>query len=400
VIFMDDVGTTVPRAPRQWVPAIVLDAVLGMAVAAVALLVVASGGPEADGRPLTWADGVAAVTMAGLILVRRRWPLPVLTVSAVLAVLVVAWTAEAGGFIATTVVAMYTVAGHTRRATAWLAGVLTALALYVAIVAWSGEGWFGPVGVVAWIGMATAIGDATRTRREYVAAIEERARRAEETRDEEARRRVAEERVRIARELHDVVAHHIAVINVHAGLAEHSVRTRPDQAEASLANVRQAAHTVLDELATILTVLRQTGDPEAPTDPVRGLSQLGELLDSMASAGLRVEHRQTGVARPLPPVADWAAYRIVQEGLTNAYKHGAAGTTELRIEYLPDALGIDISNPVMPGAKHSGSTGHGLTGMRERATAIGGTFTAGPAPAGRFHVHAVLPTAPQPEGTS
>jgi signal transduction histidine kinase len=256
------------------------------------------------------------------------------------------------------------------------------------------------VSVVAWIGMATAVGDATRTRRAYVAAVEERARRAEQNRDEEARRRVAEERVRIARELHDVVAHNIAVINVHAGLAEHSVRTRPEQAEASLAHVRQAARTVLDELATILTVLRQTGDPPAPTEPVRGLSQLGELLDSMAAVGLRVEHRQGGVARPLPPVVDWAAYRITQEGLTNAHKHGGTGTAELRIDYRADAVGIDITNPVAAGPKGPGSTGHGLTGMRERAIAIGGTLTAGPAGAGRFRIHAVLPAVPpRPEGT-
>jgi signal transduction histidine kinase len=396
---MVETGIVALRAPRQLVPAMVLDAVLGTAIVAAVLVVVVTGGPEAKGRPLTWSDGVFAGAVAGLILVRRRWPLPVLVVSGVLAVLAYAWIGElAGGFVATAVVAMYTVAAHTSRATAWQAGAVTALALYGGIVAWSGHGWFGPVSVVAWIGMATAVGDATRTRREYVAAVEERARRAEQTRDEEARRRVAEERVRIARELHDVVAHNIAVINVHAGLAEHSVRTRPEKAEVSLTHVQQAARTVLDELATILTVLRQTGDPELPTEPVRGLSQLGELLDSMASAGLRARHQQTGAARALPPVVDWAAYRIIQEGLTNAHKHGAPGTAELRVEYRPDAVGIDITNPVTARPKRSGSTGHGLTGMRERAIAIGGTFTAGPTAAGGFHVQAVLPTAPQPEG--
>jgi signal transduction histidine kinase len=386
--------------PRLWVPALALDAVLGMAIVAAVLVVVVTGGPESDGRPLSWADGAVAGTAAGLVLVRRRWPLPVLFASAVLAVLAADRAGElAGGFTATAVVATYTVAAHTSRATAWLVGGLTAVALYGGLVAWSDQGWFGPASVVAWIGMATAVGDAIRTRREYVAEVEERARRAEQTRDEVARRRVAEERVRIARELHDVVAHHIAVINVHAGLAGHSVRTRPEKAEASLGHVRQAANTVLEELATILTVLRQTGDPEAPTDPVRGLAQLGELLDSMASAGLRVELRRIGVAGPLPPVVDRAAYRIIQEGLTNAHKHGAAGTAGLRVEHRPDAVDIDITNPVAAGTKRSGSTGHGLTGMRERAIAIGGTFTAGPTANGHFHVRAVLPTAPQPEGT-
>src|SRR5690606_11043479 len=105
--------------------------------------------------------------------------------------------------------------------------------------------------------------------------------------------------------------------------------------EAALTHVRQAASAVLDELATVLAVLRQPGDPDAPTDPVRGLSQLGELLDSLASAGLRVEHHQTGTARPLPTAVDRAGYRIVQEALTNAYKHGSEGTAELRIDYSP-----------------------------------------------------------------
>jgi signal transduction histidine kinase len=381
------------------VPAIALDAVLGTAIAAAALVVVVAGGPDGEQRPLNWTDGVVAGAVAGLVLVRRRWPVPVLFASATLAVLAAAWTGDlVGGFVAATVVAVYTVAAHTSRATAWLAGGLTAVALYGGSVAWSGESWFGSLGVVAWIGMATAVGDAARTRRAYVAAVEERARRAEQTRDEEARRRVAEERVRIARELHDVVAHHIAVINVHAGLAGHSVRTRPEKAEVSLAHVQQAANTVLDELAMILTLLRQTGDPEVPTEPLRGLTQLGELLDSMTSAGLRVEHRQVGLAGPLPPVVDWAAYRIIQEGLTNAHKHGATGTAELRVEYRQDAISVDITNPVTPVPRRSGSAGHGLTGMRERAIAIGGTFAAGPATVGRFHLRAVLPIAPQAEG--
>ncbi|MBX6752256.1 MAG: hypothetical protein IRY85_21780 [Micromonosporaceae bacterium] len=271
--------------------------------------------------------------------------------------------------------------------------MVSALTVYAAAMVWSGEGWFGlPLGAVAWIGMATAVGDAVRSSRAYVAAVEERAARAEQTRESEARRRVTEERVRIARELHDVVAHHIAVINVQAGLAEQSVRTRPEQAEAALGHVRQAARTVLNELTTILAVLRQPGDIDAPTEPVRGLAQLGELLDSLASAGLRVAHHQAGTARSLPPAVDWAAYRIVQEALTNAYKHGRDGSAELRIEYAPDAVIIDVGNFVDPGRLRPDAAGHGLTGMRERAIAVGGTLTAGPN-GGRFHVRAVLPTA-------
>jgi len=399
VIFVDEPGTQ--QSPtRRRVPALVLDAALGAAVAAVTLIIVAYGRPgSTEGRPLTWLDGLSAVVAFALVFVRRRWPLPVLVVSALLAVVALAAGREPAAFVATTVVAAFTVATHTNRRTAWLAGGVAAMVVYAAVVAWTDQGWLGPpLGVAAWIGMATAVGDATRSRREYVAAVEERARRAEQTREEEARRRVAEERVRIARDLHDVVAHHIAVINVHAGLAEHSVRTRPEQAETSMAHVRQAAQTVLDELATILAVLRQNDDADAPTEPVRGLSQLGELLDSVAAAGLRVEHHQVGQARPLPAAIDQAAYRIVQEALTNAHKHGTGNVADLRIEYHPDAVVVDVGNPTAPGPQRGDSTGHGLTGMRERAIAVGGSLAAGLDGSSRFHVHAVLPSPARPEG--
>jgi Signal transduction histidine kinase len=381
-----------PGRPRR-LPPTVADAVLGAATAVGTLAVAVIGESETLRRPLTWADVLIAVAAFGLVLVRRRWPLPVLAAATVLAVAVIAAT-DLHLFFAPTAVAAYTVATRTTRVIAWMAGAISAATVYAAGVAWSGEGWWGvPLGAVAWIGMATAVGDAVRSSRAYVAAVEERAARAEQTRESEARRRVTEERVRIARELHDVVAHHIAVINVQAGLAEQSMRTRPEQAEAALGHVRQAARTVLDELTTILAVLRQPGDIDAPTDPVRGLAQLGELLDSLASAGLRVTHHQTGTERSLPSAVDLAAYRIVQEALTNAYKHGRDGIAELRVEYAPDAVVIDVENPVDSGRPRPDAAGHGLTGMRERAIAVGGTLTAGSNGAGRFHVRAVLPTA-------
>ena len=378
-----------------------LDVGAAAALAILTLVAVAMGGPDGGGRDLTVLDALIAVVMFGLILLRRRRPLGVLAAATLLAVVATVWADRPEAFVVTTAVAAYTVATRTNRHTAWVAGIASALIVYAAVASQSDEGWLGPsIGVAAWIGMATAVGDATRSRRAYVAAVEERARRAERTRDEEARRRVAEERVRIARDLHDVVAHHIAVINVHAGLAEHTLHTQPAKAEESLEHVRQAARTVLEELATILAVLRQNGDPEAPTDPVRGLSRLGELLESVAAAGLRVEHRQLGEARALPAATDQAAYRIVQEALTNAAKHGAAGVARLRVEYGPDAVVIDVANPSTPHPKRPDTTGHGLTGMRERATAVGGKLTAGDEGPGRFHVHAVLPSpAPPSEGS-
>jgi signal transduction histidine kinase len=237
--------------------------------------------------------------------------------------------------------------------------------------------------------MAIAIGDAIRTRRAYVAAIEERARRAEQSRDEEARRRVAEERLRIARELHDVVAHHIAMINVQAGVAAHVLRTQPDAADTALAHVRSAARTVLDEISTLLGVLRHPDDAE-DSEPTRGLARLGGLLDSLAAAGLTVEHRQQGDARELPAAVDLAAYRIVQESLTNAQKHGAGGTAHLSLAFTPAGVGITVWNDAPPVNGHANGSGHGLVGMRERAAAVGGTLRTD-RDDGRFLVEAHLP---------
>ena len=397
MIFMDESGAH-PSSPWRRVPRPALDALLAVAVVTAGLIMVRRPG-TVEGRPVTGRDMLVSVIVFGLVLVRRRWPLPLLGVSTGLAIIAVVSGSDPAGFVAAAVVATYTVAAQTARRTAWLAGATVAVLVYAAMLAFTDQIWLGPpLGVPALIGMAAATGDATRSRRAYIAAVREQARRAEQTREEEARRRVAEERLRIARDLHDVVAHHIAVINVHAGLAGHTIRTRPEQAEASLGLVRQAAQTILGELATILSVLRQNGDAGAPTEPVRGLSQLAELLDSVAAAGLRVEHRRIGTERPLPATIDQAAYRIVQEALTNAHKHGTGQVAGLCIEYRPDAVVLDIDNAAPPAVAPAGAAGHGLIGMHERVHAVGGTVTAGPA-GGRFHVHAVLPVAARPEGT-
>jgi signal transduction histidine kinase len=197
------------------------------------------------------------------------------------------------------------------------------------------------------------------------------------------------ERARIARELHDVVAHHIAVINVQAGAATHVLQTRPEQVGPALAHIRRASDTVLKELAAVVGVLRNSDDLDVATEPTRGLARLSDLLDTFAASGLKVEHRQHGQARELPAVVDLAAYRIVQEGLTNAQKHGT-GAACLAVSYTQDAVLLDIDNAVAPGQSAAGS-GYGLVGMRERASAAGGTVSAGVADGGRFAVHAELP---------
>lgn len=380
----------------RWRPP-AFDALLGAVLAAAFLTAVRAGPQHSPGHVPTGADIAVAALVLLLVATRRRWPLPVLGVTTGFSIWGVAAAELPPVLHGTVLISAYTVATLKRRSVAWSAGGAAAVLLYAAGVAWSGAGWLAPenVGGFAWLGMAVAVGDTLRTRRAYVAAVEERARRAEESRDAEAARRVIEERLYIARELHDVVAHHIALINVQAGVAAHVLRTSPDQAEEALRHVRGAARTVLDELSTVLGVLRSSEEePEHTAEPAPGLARLAQLLDTFAAAGLRVTHHRTGVPRAVPAAVDLAAYRIIQESLTNARKHGA-GTADLRVEYSPGDLVVEVRNPA--GEAAAAGTGHGIVGMRERAASVGGSLRAGAEPRGHFTVLAVLPTAARGE---
>jgi signal transduction histidine kinase len=233
------------------------------------------------------------------------------------------------------------------------------------------------------------VGVAVRSQRAAVEAAEARARQAEATREEEAERRVTDERLRIARELHDVVAHHISVVNVQAGVARHLLESQPEQARNALSLVREASRTVLSEMSTVLGLLR-TGEDETPMAPAPGLEGAGTLVDSMRRAGLEVAERVEGEPYALPEIANLTAFRVVQESLTNALKHGT-GTAELKLEYSPTAVVIEIRNPVRDVVTPSTAGGHGLVGMRERVTSLGGRFTTDPQPDGWFTVRAQIP---------
>ncbi|BBH70450.1 two-component sensor histidine kinase [Actinoplanes sp. OR16] len=349
------------------------------------------------GRMKNAPDPITVPAVVGLVLafpavaVRSLWPKTVLV--SVTAVMI--WYSWLTGdrhplLILAAGVAAYTVAvRNPRRPTVQLvAGCGAALYLGDAFSPHFSLVTAATIPVLTFLAMATAFGDATRNRRAYLAEVEERARRAEQTREEEARRRVVEERVRIARELHDVVAHHIAVINVQAAAASHLVDRRPDQVRPALDHIRLAGDTVLKELGSIVGVLRQSDDPDQ-IEPTRGLVRLPELLETMAAAGLRVTFHQAGVVRELPVVVDLAAYRIVQESLTNAQKHGT-GTAALTVTYTADAVTIEVVNAAAAGRGTAGS-GYGLVGMRERAAAADGTFSAYGGPPGPFTVTAQLP---------
>jgi signal transduction histidine kinase len=237
--------------------------------------------------------------------------------------------------------------------------------------------------------LAAAVGDAVRSRRANIAAIEERAVRAERTREEEARRRVAEERLHIARELHDVVAHHIAVINVQAGVASHLITAQPEAAAEALGHVRRSSRAVLDELSGLLGVLRRPEESDTPTEPAPGKAQLDQLVGAFRASGLDLKSTLTGEVQELPATVDLVAYRVVQEALTNAHRHGT-DTARLSVVYTPSEIILEITN-ALGSQPHTGGSGLGLVGMRERAGAVGGAIQAGVGSDERFRVLVTLP---------
>lgn len=347
---------------------------------------------------------------AVLLVFRRRAPWSVLGATCAASIAELLTGGPRDPVVMCAVVALFTVAARTDRSTTWRIGLITMAGLTGVAMLSGPLPWYSQenIGIFAWTGMAAAAGDAVRSRRAFVAAIRERAERAERTREEEARRRVAEERLRIARDLHDVVAHHIALVNVQAGVAAHVMDKRPDQAKEALAHVRDASRSALNELRATVGLLRQTGDPEAPTEPAPGLHRLDELVDTFRNAGLPVEVAMGQVGLDLPAAVDLAAFRIIQEALTNVQKHaGAAAKAEVSVVRVGPNVEVTVLDDG-PGAGQDGQDGkgdkgdkgaaghlegggHGLIGMRERVGALGGRCSAGPRYGGGFRVHAILP---------
>ena len=299
-------------------------------------------------------------------------------------------------------VALYTVASRWPARRSLLAAAGSAGLLLIAQGFATADRWDRPTTyvVATWCLLAAVVGISVRLQRRALAEARERARVAEESREEEAQRRVTEERLRIARELHDVVAHQIAVINVQSGVAEHLQTSNPARAGEALRHVREASAQVLAEMAALLGVLRDgdgdDGDDPA-REPARGLARLDELVASLRRTGLQVVVRQEGNPTTLGPLVDVTAYRIVEEALTNAHKHGA-GSAHLLLAYRPPGLVIEVANPVGSGRDAVPGSGRGLAGMYERVAAIGGSLRAGPAEHGQFSVRAELPVPAVPAG--
>jgi signal transduction histidine kinase len=352
--------------------------------------------PPGSAAAHTPNSALVLVAVAGLVLiVRHRWPRVVLAVSAGAVVVYSLLGYENGAAALAPVVALYTLATQlsARRALAW--GVLITAVLMGATAA---HNPFGPTGAGFWLlpgltAAATLGGIAVASRRAYIASIQDRA-------EADARRTIDEERLRIARELHDVVAHTMATINVQAGAAAHVLRDRPDAAAEALATIKSVSKDGLRELRAILDVLRQADEAD-PTRPTPGIGQLPGLIDRAVHAGLETTLTVHGSARRLPAAVDLAAYRIVQESLTNTIRHAGPATAAVTLTYADGEFLVEVTDTGLGGAGLDAGGlggpdlggGHGLIGMRERATSVGGSLQAGPRPDGGYRVMARMPAA-------
>jgi signal transduction histidine kinase len=366
---------------------------LGVAVAEVGgTLVVAS---QPGFRPVPTLLGIGLLLLTSVpLLVRNVYPVEVLAVvtAATIAYMLLGQPGPFFWFAMVFVLWAAVSAGHR------IAGIVASGALLVAFlvaafvldVGHSAEP-DAPIWLAGWIVASIVLGEVSRSRREYIEQVEQRAIDAERSRDEEARRRAGEERLRIARELHDVLAHNISLINVQSGVALHLLDKQPDQAKTALVAINDASKEALRELRATLGVLRGADEAE-PLAPAPGLARLDDLVEGARAAGLDVDVAVTGDSRPLPAATDLTAYRIVQESLTNVARHAGPAHVAISIEHRPGDVVVTVDDD---GSGVDGTQaleeGNGLTGMRERAVASGGDLEAGPRPGGGFTVRARLP---------
>jgi signal transduction histidine kinase len=345
-----------------------------------------------DNQPTSRPPGLLGwgllLVASAAVAFRRRHPLAVLAATAVATAGWLAARHPYGPVFLPLCVAVYTAAAQVdrRRFPALAAGVGGLLVVLVAVAVADGRerlydqvpnqlprvllAWATLLGVPLWVGWAA------RVRRERAA--------------QEARWRADEERLRVARELHDVVSHSIAMINFRAGVALHVIDRRPEEAKAALEAIRQGSAGAMQELRAALGVLRAPGGGSSRA-PAPGLGQLGELVAGVAAAGRAVDVVVEGDPGELPPAVDLAAYRVVQESLTNVVRHAGAAAATVRVAYRPDRLVVEVTDDGRGAAGDGAEPGNGIAGMRERVTAAGGELEAGPRPGGGFRVTARLP---------
>lgn len=353
---------------------------------------------EPASTPVSGVGYVLLVVSGVAVVARRRRPVAVFAVTGVASLIYFAFDFPDRMSYLGLFVALYTLAAYgDGQRSLRIAGA----GIAVLSVGWLIAGAdVEPVSAIGWVFfrigasvIATMLGESARSRRVMAADAQERAELAERSREEEARARVDAERLRIAREVHDTVAHAIAIINVQAGVTAHVLDKRPEQARGALRTIEQTSSRALQEMRAILGVLRDGDERE----PFPGLDQIRELTGKAREAGLEIAVEQPEPVPALPSAVGSAAYRIVQESITNVIRHVGPTRVTVTVEPAVDALRIRVidEGPRTPVPGDTGSTsGRGIAGMRERCRLLGGELDAKPRPGGGFEVIASLPLAP------
>jgi len=362
--------------------------VLGLVLAVVQLVgtrFAARGQP--DREPLDALAVLLLVAGPTALIVRHRFPVPVLWTVVVSALAYMLLGYPYGPIVFSVIAALYSAVADDHRVAAWLAAVVLYGAHFALRALFGFESpptWLEALGVAAWLLVVLVTSEVLRVRRD-------RAHEAERTQAEETRRRASEERLHIARELHDVLAHHISLINVQAGVGLHLMEKRPEQARTALTAIEQASREAMGELRAVLSILGHPTEP-APRAPAPSLERLDGLTTQAAAAGLDVRTEVDGVVRPLPASVEAAAFRIVQEALTNVVRHAQARRATVRVRYGERDLTVQVDDDGTGASQTSMSGGgNGIPGMRERVRALGGELEACPLPDGGFRVRARLP---------
>ena len=389
-----------PSLRRSWEHerrALLLDALLAVSLGIVSIFV-ATRVAQAEGTAVQAGAIALLVVQTVALTVRRRWPMAVYSVVGI-GTIAYAWLGypqSVGGF--GVLIAIYTVAAHVPLREAIVAAGIYVVGMALSLIGFSRDSGSSfdvlfadfLVNLLALI-LAWTVGVTVRTRRAYVAALEARAELLEREREDNARLAVALERGRIAREMHDVVAHNVSVVVVQAAAAERMVETDPERARQAMREVAATGRQALTEMRRLLGVLRD-GDASDDLGPQPGVAELRALAGTVEDAGMQVELSVQGEERPLPASAALSVYRIVQEALTNSLRHAGPARARVILRYLPDALEVQVSDNGVGGVPPAEHSGHGLIGMRERVALFGGELTAGPRPEGGYAVVARIPT--------
>jgi signal transduction histidine kinase len=364
----------------------------------LALVLALAGVGSAFSAAPRWVSLPVAAALVIPVVFRRKHPIGAFAAATVVGGVQVLISGQPSPSDLAIVVLLYTLAAYRPRRVS-VTGLAVCLAgSVVAVARWApgrltlldtimvGSILFAGPALIAWV-----LGDSMRYRRGYYASLEDRAARLERDRDAQAQIAAAAERARIARELHDVIAHNVSVMVVQADGASYALDTEPEKARQALAAIASTGRQALAEMRRMLGVLR-SADGETGLAPLPGIGQLGELLEQTRATGLAVAFTVEGVPGPLPGGVALAAYRIVQESLTNTRKHGGPNASaQVTLRYCEDMLVLGITDDGRGAAAAADGAGHGMTGMRERVALYGGTLEAGPRPGGGYQVIARLP---------